>query len=453
MAIRARTSESTNGGFQGQVEVPLNLHSEGSRHRIRFALVPLVICLLLYVFLLSVSGNFQSGPRPRALGGDFALNITGSVILQHGGNLYDENQVIATQQSFFARQGIKTPNDKWTRAITWQSYPPLYFWLLQPLTHIPFRAIGTIWIISLYGFTGLGFLCILHYLGWKRRLIPTLIFMAMPQTTIEAFYGNPAALVFAVIGGSLFVQRRHPLWGGCLISLAWLKPQLAVPAMILIALFHVNDRRRFLQGIAIGSLALLAVTLATVGIESMVQWVGEMRSVSTMAGDQPNLIPLVGLYAGVVSATVRQLLQMALLAFATGFTGWWWFKLRPQSAVPPLQVAWLWVVWLLALPYAHFPEEMLLSLPILALIGRDGIRLYRRSTLFALYSMFATVLLSYNQPFQVQMLSMPLIALGIILYRARDMHEDAVPMPIDLPVQTWSPCAPPAGRWRDQGDH
>jgi len=318
--------------------------------------------------------------------------------------------------------------------------------LLQPLTHIPFRAIGLIWIISLYGFMGLGFLCILHYLGWKRRLIPTLIFMAMPQTTLQAFYGNPAALVFAIIAGSLFVQRRHPVWAGCLISLAWLKPQLAVPAMILVALFHVNDRRRFLQGITIGSLVLLAATLATVGVEPIVQWVGEMRSVSTMAGSQRNMIPLVGLYAGVVSATVRQLLQMGLLTIAAGLTAWWWFKLRPKAAVPPLQVAWLWAVWLLALPYAHFPDEILLSLPVLALIGRDGSRLCRPSVLFALYGMFATVLLYSYEPHHVQTLSLPLIALGVILYRARDGHEEAVPTPIDLPVQTGFPCALPASR-------
>ncbi len=361
MAIRTRSGVSTMGTSQGQIDVPLSQHSARSRRRMQFALAPLGICLVLWLFLLSVSGNFESGPRPRTLGGDFALNITGSVILQHGGNPYDENQVIATQQSFFAQQGIKTPNDKWTRAITWQSYPPLYFWLLQPLTHVPFRVIGAVWIIGLYALMGLGFLCILQYLGWRRRLIPTLIFMAMPQTTLQAFYGNPAALVFAVIAGSLFVQRRHPVWAGCLISLAWLKPQLAVPAMILIALFHVNDRRHFLQGIAIGSFLLLAATLATVGVEPMVQWVGEMRSVSSMAGSQPNMIPLVGLYAGVVSAMVRQLLQIGLLAVAAGLTAWWWFKLRPKGAVPPLQVAWLWVVWLLALPYAHFPEEMLLE--------------------------------------------------------------------------------------------
>lgn len=446
MALRARSGMSTNGGSQGQIEAPPRRRAAGSRRWIQFALAPLGICLVLWVFLLSVSGNFENGPRPRALGADFALNITGSVILQHGGNPYDHNQTIATQQSFFARQGIKTVNDKMTRALTWGGYPPLYFWLLQPLTHIPFRAIGLIWIISLYGFMGLGFLCILHYLGWKRRLIPTLIFMAMPQTTIEAFYGNPAALVFALIAGSLFVQRRHPVWGGCLISLAWLKPQLAVPAMILIVLFHVNDRRRFLKGIVIGSFALLAATLASVGIEPMVRWVGEMGSVSSMAGEQPKLIPLVGLYAGVVSATLRQMLQMGLLTIAAGLTAWWWFKLRPKAAVPPLQVAWLWVVWLLALPYAHFPDEILLSLPVLALIGRDGSRLYRPCTLFALYGMFATVLLYSYEPHQVQTLSLPLIALGVILYRARDAHEEAVPELAILSPRTGLPATLSPGR-------
>lgn len=447
MEIRWRWGVSTIDRSQGQIETPLRQRSAGSRCRLWFTLAPLVICLMTWLVLLAIGGDFQRGPRTRTFGGDFALNITGAVILQHGGNPYDHNQTIATQQSFFARQGIETPPDNvTTRLLTWGGYPPLFFWLLQPLTYVPFQVIGVVWIISLYGLMALGFLSILHYLGWKRRLIPTLIFMAMPQTTLEAFYGNPAALVFAVIAGSLFVQRRHPVWGGCLISLAWLKPQLAVPAMILIALFHVNDRRRFLQGVVVGSIALLAATFAAMGIEPMVQWVGEIRGVSAMVGEQPNMIPLVGLYAGAVSATVRQLLQIGLLAVAVSLTAWSWVKLRPQGAVPPLQVAWLWVVWVLALPYAHFREEILLSLPILALIGRDGALLYRRTGVLALYTVFATVLLYSNQPFHVQMLSLPLIALGIILYRARDVHEEAVPEPTDWHLPAGLSRWLPAGR-------
>ncbi len=447
MALRARLELSTMGRSQRQIEGPLSQHGAGSRRRIRFALAPLVICLLVWLLALVVGGNFQSGPRPSGFGTDFALNITGSAILQHGGNPYDHHQTIVTRQSFFERQGIMTPrDDKTTRLLAWGGYPPLFFWLLQPLTHVPFRVIGTVWIISLYGLMGLGILCILHYLGWKRRLVPTLLFMAMPQTTLQAYYGNPAALVFAIIAGSLLVQRRHPVWGGCLISLAWLKPQLAVPAMILIALFHVNDRRRFLQGMAIGSFVLLAATLVSVGVSPMVKWVGEIRGVSAMVGEQPNMIPLVGLYAGAVSATVRQLLQIGLLTVAVSLTAWSWVNLRPPGAVPPLQVAWLWVVWLLALPYAHFPEEMLLSLPILALIGRDGSRLCRPGALFVLYGMFATVLLYSYEPHHVQTLSLPLIALGVILYRARDGREEDVPTPIDLSVQTALPRALPASR-------
>jgi len=132
MAIRTRSDVSTNCRSQGQTEAALSQHCAGSRRRIQLALPPLGICLLLYVFLLSFSGNFQNGPRTRALGGDFALNITGAVILQAGGNPYDHRQTIATQQSFFARQGIETPLDNLTRSITWGAIRRSFFGCSSP---------------------------------------------------------------------------------------------------------------------------------------------------------------------------------------------------------------------------------------------------------------------------------------------------------------------------------
>ncbi len=87
-----------------------------------------------------------------------------------------------------------------------------------------------------------------------------------------------------------------------------------------------------------------------------------------------------------------------------------------------------------------------LSLPILALIGRDGLRLCRCWTLFALYSMFVTVLLYSYEPHHVQTLSLPLITLGVILYRARDVHEETDSASTARSVQTRLSRALPATR-------
>jgi hypothetical protein len=389
----------------------------------RYAVALLVVALTAWALLISLGGKVAEGPRTRTFGGDFALNVTGALVTRAAGNPYDQSQIIAAQRTFFPRQGIRTFQDRLTKLLTWQGYPPLYFWLLQPVTVLPFKVIGSIWIAALYGLMGLGFFCILGFFGWRRRLVPTMLFMCMPQVMLQAYYGNPEALVFAVIGCALVLQRRLPLLGGALMSLAWLKPQMGVPAILLIALFYVADRRRFLLGLTLGTAGLVLVDLLATGIHPLFAWIREMRSVSQIAGGQPNMIPLVGLYADHVSASARTLIEAVVLLGALALTGATWLRVRREEAVAPARVGWLWTVWLLALPYAHFPEEMLLCIGLLPFLGRDGRRLYELGPLLALYALFGSVILFYQEPFGVQMLSFPLIGIGIALYRARYQRD------------------------------
>jgi Glycosyltransferase family 87 len=379
---------------------------------------PLGILIVLWVYLLFTVGGVTDGPRARTFGGDFALNMASASVLQHGGNPYDGRGLLSAERSLMEHQGIHTDLGSSSLVLTWGGYPPLYFWLLRPLLALPFRVVAVAWILGLYVCMGIGFLAALKYAGWKHRVIPCLLFLGMPQAALAAYYANPTPLVFAVMMLALLLQRTRPFASGLLFSLTCLKPQLAIVGFVLLVGFHVTDRRWFTLGVGVGATVLLAVSAATCGLQSLTWWLHGLNSVSSMIGRQPNIAPLIGLYAGWAPTSVRVGLEMSVLAIACVLTFGWWRRMQNTPEVTLISVAWLWVVWFLALPYAHFPDEILLCLPVLALLGPDARNSHRWAPALVPYLMYFSALLFSAKFHDAQLLSLPLIALAAVLFRA-----------------------------------
>jgi hypothetical protein len=378
---------------------------------------PLVLCVVIWVWLVLTLGQVTYGPRANYFGGDFALNYSSAEALSHGRNPYDGRVLLQTERTFLGRQGVPVEAGASVLPLTWGGYPPLFFWLLNPLTRVPFRTVALTWTVALIALLEIAFLSLLNFLGWRRRVVPALIFLCMPQTTLLAYYGNISAFVFTVIVVSLALQRRHPLAAGLVLSLAWLKPQLALPSFLLIALFHTAARRQFVLGMLGGATSLAVLMLVATGPQTVGFWIRGLSSVSSVAGQQPNMAPLVGLYAGWAPPVIRSALQIALVALTLGLTLQSWRKLRNVGNVPIQAVAWLWVVWFLAIPYAHFADEVIMVIPLLLLLGRDGQNVHRLVPAAALYVSFFSVLLFSAKPFHIQLLSLPLLGLAVVFHR------------------------------------
>jgi hypothetical protein len=79
-------------------------------------------------------------------------------------------------------------------------------------------------------------------------------------------------------------------------------------------------------------------------------------------------------------------------------------------------------VWLIAIPYAHFIDEMLLIVPVIALLGRDGRWISRPVSVGVLYLLGLSILLYSWTPMHMQLLSLPLAVcaglFGFISYRS-----------------------------------
>jgi hypothetical protein len=90
---------------------------------------------------------------------------------------------------------------------------------------------------------------------------------------------------------------------------------------------------------------------------------------------------------------------------------------RRQSftQAPALAFGWLWLLWFLVSPYAHFFDQILLTLPILVFMGRDGEFVTRRNQAVCLYLLFFSLFLIQWAPDGVQLLSLPLVVVAVAL--------------------------------------
>jgi hypothetical protein len=270
--------------------------------------------------------------------------------------------------------------------------PPLLFWALQPVATISFDTSAKLWCLAMYTCLAAGFLGCLATMGWRRRRLPMVLFLALPQTIYAAFYGNVDGLVFLALGWSAALARRRPVIAGALLTLAFLKPQVALPGALIIALFLSSSSIRVLTGFVATSALELGLTVLTTGSASLGWWLQALTGYSQRLGAQPDIASLSGLYVYSAPDRVRLALEgLSILAVAGATIAWWW-KCRTMEKTGVLQVAWLWIAWFLATPFAHFHDEVVLTLPVLAVLGRDAAWLGRWPATLTLYVLLFSIL-------------------------------------------------------------
>lgn len=392
--------------------------------RTALTLTPFIVLLVLWVWLFYAEGAFAGGPNGKSFEADFAMFVGAAQVLHNGANPYDHNILYATERHLLVHQGL--PSRLAAKPIVRVGNPPLFFWLLEPVARLPFQTLGIAWMLFLYALSAIGFYALLNYLQWNRRLLPLAIFLLMPQVLFGPFYGNVVNVVFCALALALALVRRHPYAAGLLLVFAWLKPQVAVPVILLMALFLTPDRQRLAAGFGTSSVLLLALTLLTTGASSLREWVAGLMSYSDNIALSPDLTSLSGLYVRDTVSPVRLYFEIAVIAGALILTALAWHQYRRGGSVDSLEVAWLSVMWFLATPYAHFFDEILLTLPVLAVIGRDGLRVGSWLGSTTLYLALLSLLLISAAPGGVQLLFLPLAGIAICAFFAQRNSMRAV---------------------------
>jgi hypothetical protein len=148
---------------------------------------------------------------------------------------------------------------------------------------------------------------------------------------------------------------------------------------------------------------------------------------SGSVGLEPNLSSVVGLYASWAPATLRAILDASLVAGALVLTIREW-RVRSGSIDPQLAgTAWLWLIWFLAAPFAHFPDQLILAPAILAFLGRDGVNAFTPRGVTVLSLAFLSLALFPNTLSQANLLCVFVAISALVIYRSSRAHRMAGP--------------------------
>jgi hypothetical protein len=380
--------------------------------RVYVVVGPLILLLMLWLYSFAAEGAFKGGPNGKAFEADFAMFVGAAGVLAHGGNAYNPAVLYPAERSMLSAQGLPITQK---RSIVRVGNPPLFFWALAPVTGLSFSQAGLAWGLLLYLVSAAGFLLLLQYLGWRNRLIPLLIFLAMPQVFLGAFYGNVVALVFLAISCSVVLARRYPYIAGAALVLAWMKPPVALPVALLIVLFHARDRVRMVAGFVAASAVALLATVAATGAHSLGLWVGGLLRYQRDVTLEPGISSIAGLYVRSATSDFRWTMGALAVLSAAVLTAVMFRRLGRWEARPEIAAGWLYVLWFLATPYAHFFDQILLTLPVLAFFGRDGALIARRNQVITLYLLFFSLVFIEWAPLGLQLLCLPLVAITLAL--------------------------------------
>jgi hypothetical protein len=110
----------------------------------------------------------------------------------------------------------------------------------------------------------------------------------------------------------------------------------------------------------------------------------------------------------------RVVLEAASLALAAAITAWYWKTANRDRLLA--RTGWLWALWLLATPYARFSDEMLLAIPLLAMLRpQDRIRSTRLMAA-VLYTTYLSVVVAAWQFGPVSLFPVPLTILAACMF-------------------------------------
>jgi len=176
--------------------------------------------------------------------------------------------------------------------------------------------------------------------GW---LLPAIL-IGMPLTAHGLFYGQPSALLAALLmGGWLLAYRGHPWAGGVLLGIATFKPHL----LVLPLLWMILDRRwKALVSTGLTVLCLGGYLMILHGpLTTLSGWLGSMELYDTGSGANTlGSIRIWGLPSALASLGVAVPdIKVCLAIVMLGVGGLYWLRRRilPDDVLGLLMVAYL----------------------------------------------------------------------------------------------------------------
>jgi len=300
-------------------------------------------------------------------------------------------------------------------------YPYPLALLLVPLGLLPFHGAYVLWV-ALIQLMILASLVVLLFLEEDPRarlfFIPLLAGTVLFRPTILTLtQGQVSGLFLLGLAWIAFLwQKGKWFWGGLLLGLLALKPNLGVLVIGLLLIWLLRQKRwKAIYGILVsGTFILIAGLVASPEWISQYWHIGNAKLSNTFGGS-----PTVwGLGALISHNQPTGTLLFGGLAALFILIGFLWTVFRSQAGLRPVSVLALVVtVTLLIAPYTWTYDQLLLILPITTLtlaMHQMGFRFPLTAVLFLGLDLLALVLLYFDTVLQVEILNavIPAVILG-----------------------------------------
>jgi len=334
---------------------------------LRLGYVVLVAGLLvLYVTMLS--WNIR-------IGYDFSCFRAASILLAHGGNPYDAAQLWRQENLLYNLPSHLRGGTLGYYAFDPYNNPLLFAWVLTPLAALPYTEGYAIYTVAVVGCAVAGAWLSLLALGWTRhRTVAISIALIVPGSFLTVWWGQQSTLLFCTFGAALLALRHgRPGLGGALLALAWIKPHLLLPVILMAPLLmEKRAALRWCAGFGLTSGLAAGLGILATGPGSIAAWlndlIGYSGHVDTVQGWIPSLAGTALVFAphpwnrplALAVMVCGLVVMVAIVAHARRA------RVAPLAALCTLTAA-----WLLFTPYVH-PNDSVLALPALALAWRRG---------------------------------------------------------------------------------
>jgi hypothetical protein len=404
--------------------------SAGDRHGAIMRRVLYTVALLL---VLSFYGEVLA--HAPVVGQDFRVFYSAATVIQHGGSPYDVRALVRVEDRLFPTRSATERRDR--RANPYIQGPLLAL-IFVPFLGFPPAVVYDIYAAALLAAAAVALLVldrvrrdgvgpIAHA---PRRALPLLL---SPVVFLAVLLGQPdplLLLLFALAWHAL--QRRHIALASALLTVACIKPQIMIGPIVLLALlaWRAGGIRSYVGGLLAGAAAVVGCCLLFAGPLVTGDWLRAL--VSFGSGTVYTQVDIAALSTLYLDWLPHALVPLAVIGAVAAWVVWAVSSARRGTSDASATLRWVGqglCLWLLATPYAH-PHDDVLLLPVLWLCATVRLATDRR----ALGALFATTwwflpmtsVLGLRLPIVRGLGVVPVILLALILTRHGPKRADGV---------------------------
>ena len=368
------------------------------------ALILVVICLMIAFIVVHSMDHHQNSI-------DFSNFWLAGHLVTQGKSPYDPSQWIAEYPPYVL-DIVLNPSFV---------YPLPLALLLAPLGWLTFHTAYILWVTLLLLMIASSLAMLLAVASAPP---PKIIFLALlvgivffRPTTLTLTQGQMSGLFLFLLTSMAFLWgKRKWFWGGFLLGLLMLKPNLGVIVITILAVWLLIHRRwTALGGVAVSCLCLLLAGLAYSPNWIVEYWgVGSAYLTQTFGGS-PTVWGLGALACHRHSTCMFAFGGITTLLLVLGFL---WLIIRYKDMTPVNALALAVTLTLLVTPYTWTYDQLLLIIPITLVtlaIEHHGGRLLLAALIFPALDVLVVVLLIFNGILQVEILNafVPLVVSGL----------------------------------------